>query len=428
MKFSVDTLDWRGAGGWAFSPNARLAIEVWSEGTCVARSIPDRVRNDIASLFPDAANSRVSGFRAAYDLRGEADEVVITVVATELDKEGRPAGAPRELARKSVRNPTRIVSAFSAVDASDTRLSPFPRGIEAAIATLFPGAPPAHDEAGQRLVVDRLKSLAPHISGASSPANLLLSYFRFLRTVWSHFQFVDKYFPNVNPGKKVTDTDWRCRPNSPHELLSIVHQLYVLKSHDVTGAFAEFGCFKGFSSSMLSYACALLGVKMHIFDSFAGLPRSDSKLYKEGEFAGSFEEVKRNIAAFGAPDVVEFHQGFFSQSVPVVLPAIHRLMTIWMDVDLYSSAVDVMPVVAKLDDRGAIFSHECMASHFDNGAIRPLGPSSENVVPAIVSRFQAMNAPLTGRYITGSTGAFWAETTGFPVLANACLIDLVGAI
>ena len=428
MRFSVDTLDWHGAGGWAFSPNARLAIEVWSEGSCVARSTPDRLRNDIASLFPGVANSRVSGFRAAYELRGDADEVVLTVVATEIDNDGRPAGERREMARKSVRNPTRIVSAFSGIDASDARLSPFPRGIEAAIGKLWPGAPPAHDEAGQRLVVDRLKSLAPHISGASSPAKLLLSYFRFLRAAWSHFQFVDKYFPNVNPGKKVTDTDWRCRPNSPHELLSIVHHLYVLKSHGVTGAFAEFGCFKGFSSSMLSYACALLGVKMHIFDSFAGLPRSGSNFYKEGDFAGSLEEVKRNVAAFGAPGVVEFHEGFFSQSVPVGLPAIDSLMTIWMDVDLFSSATDVMPVVGKLDPRGAIFSHECTAGHFDNGAIRPREASSENVVPAIVGRFQAMNAPLTGRYITGATGAFWAATTGVPVLANACLIDLVGAI
>jgi len=125
---------------------------------------------------------------------------------------------------------------------------------------------------------------------------------------------------------------------------------------------------------------------------------------------------------------VSFHEGFFSQSVPAGLPAIDRLMAIWMDVDLYSSATDVMPVVSKLDQRGAIFSHECAAAHFENGAIRPREPSTENVVPAIVGRFQAMNAPLTGRYIFGSTGAFWAGATGLPVLANACLLDLVSAI
>jgi O-methyltransferase len=36
--------------------------------------------------------------------------------------------------------------------------------------------------------------------------------------------------------------------------------------------FAEFGCFEGYSSAMLSYACRELELKMHILDSFEDLP------------------------------------------------------------------------------------------------------------------------------------------------------------
>ena len=46
--------------------------------------------------------------------------------------------------------------------------------------------------------------------------------------------------------------DFLCKANSPIEMISIAHHLYVMKSYGITGDFAEFGCFKGFSSSMLS--------------------------------------------------------------------------------------------------------------------------------------------------------------------------------
>ena len=64
--------------------------------------------------------------------------------------------------------------------------------------------------------------------------------------------------------------------SSAPEMLSIAHYLYVLKSRGMWGRFAEFG-FKGFSMSMLSAACFQLGMAMDVFDSFAGLPPSDSK-------------------------------------------------------------------------------------------------------------------------------------------------------
>jgi hypothetical protein len=211
-------------------------------------------------------------------------------------------------------------------------------------------------------------------------------------------------------------------------MLSIANHLYVLKSYGVTGSFAEFGCFKGFSSSMLSYACELLDIEMHIFDSFEGLPESDSSDYRAGEFCGTLNEVQNNICTYGSPANIILHKGFFKYSLPKAYNQLSALMAIWLDVDLYSSAKDVMGVFDKLDRRGVVFSHECDSRHFDGEIVNPLARAPGNVVPAIVERFSEARVKLAGRFIFGSTGAFWANTSGVPVLKESCLQQILGAV
>jgi hypothetical protein len=133
-------------------------------------------------------------------------------------------------------------------------------------------------------------------------------YIRYLTSCWSHFNFVAGSFPAANSNSTPGNKDFFCKANSPLELMAIAHHLYVLKSYGVEGAFAEFGCFKGFSSSMLSVACSLLGIKMHVYDSFEGLPSSTSSYYEKGEFSGSLEEVQRNIEQFGEIEPIIFHR------------------------------------------------------------------------------------------------------------------------
>ena len=134
-------------------------------------------------------------------------------------------------------------------------------------------------------------------------------YIRYLTSCWSHFNFVAGSFPAANRNSAPGNKDFFCKANSPIEMVAIAHHLYVLKSYGVEGAFAEFGCFKGFSSSMLSLACSLLGIKMHVYNSFEGLPSSASSYYEKGEFSGSLEEVQRNIEQFGEIEPVVFHKG-----------------------------------------------------------------------------------------------------------------------
>ena len=90
-------------------------------------------------------------------------------------------------------------------------------------------------------------------------------YARYLSATFAHCRFVERHFPQTNRTAVPGSTDFHSKPNSIRELFAIIHQLYVLKSWGVEGEFAEFGCFKGYSSAMLSYACRQLGLKMHIF-------------------------------------------------------------------------------------------------------------------------------------------------------------------
>jgi hypothetical protein len=123
--------------------------------------------------------------------------------------------------------------------------------------------------------------------------------------------------------------------------------------------------------------------------------------------------VQRNVAEFGRPDVVTYHPGFFSESVPrwTRRPA----SCLWMDVDLEQSAVDALKAFPALDSRGALFSHECQPECFDSR--RPVvvrGP--DHVVGPIVDAFTGAGRDAIGFFVAGCTGAFWDARTGIPVL------------
>lgn len=238
---------------------------------------------------------------------------------------------------------------------------------------------------------------------------------------------IDRPFPRsvIDSIAAAGAADYHCKPNSLREIFAIIHQLYVLKSWGVAGDFAEFGCFKGYSSAMLSFACHLLGVRMHIFDSFEGLPPAEGSGYKAGEYAGSLDEVRDYVRRFGAVEAVEFHKGFFADTFRDWRPP--PLMCLWMDVDLEVSARDLIVVADQLDPRASLFSHECKADIFRDGEIvaeRRL----DNPVPPILDRHAKLGRPLTGRYVSGYTGAFWPKRTGIPVLDNNVLMEVVARL
>jgi len=98
---------------------------------------------------------------------------------------------------------------------------------------------------------------------------------------------------------------------------------------DLPGDIVECGVYKGGSAVNLSHLAALCGRRLHLFDSFEGLPTPTAEdqehlvlseqqvhTYEGGGYAGSLEEVRENIRKYGVLRVCDFHPGFFSDTLP----------------------------------------------------------------------------------------------------------------
>jgi hypothetical protein len=239
--------------------------------------------------------------------------------------------------------------------------------------------------------------------------------------MWVRAAGVERCFPRENRNARMDAKDRSALQNSAVEVFCVAAHLATLRAYDVQGPFLEFGCFKGFSTAILSVACHQLGLQMHVFDSFSGLPPSDSAYYRKGEFAGSREEVEANVAAYGNGHSVLYHEGFFAETLPQF--AAKQICCIWMDVDLESSSRDVMTILPRLDRCGTVFSHEAPARLFGHQGIE-MERSPEGVVPPIVDAFADAGRPLAARHLYGNTGAFWDSSAGIGPLATSALLAI----
>lgn len=414
-KGHIDAIAGNRILGWAFADGAPVTVEAAIGGDVIARTQPHIDRADIAGAFPGWRRAGRSGF--VLDLPGAAfpdgtlADVTITVRAQS------PIHIPRQLTKLAMTGPATLARVMAPTETGI--IGPFPRPVIDAVAALWPDAASnLMDVTAQAAFVDKVLTF---VESPTLRANRAIAdYVRYMQAVWTHCHFVERFFPAVNATAREGSTDFSCKPNSVEEIFAIAHQLYVLKSYGIAGDFAEFGCFKGFSSAMLSFACRELGIPMHIFDSFEGLPPAEGSGYQPGEYAGSLEEVTANVTQFGAIDTVEFHQGFFSDSLRDYRPP--QLMCLWMDVDLEVSARDLMIVADRLDPRATLFSHESSPDMFVGDTVVS-APRLDNPIPPMLDRFAALQRPLRGRFLRGTTGAFWPREDGIPAVDNAVLID-----
>lgn len=142
----------------------------------------------------------------------------------------------------------------------------------------------------------------------------------------------------------------------------------------VRGAVVECGSYKGGTSAILSLACSRSGRALHIFDSFCGLPAPTAAddhhrlvgealrhVYQEGSWAGSVEEVRQNIQRYGNIKLVEFHRGFFEDTLPKFNSPVSLA---FCDVDLRASLETCVRYLWPLLSNGAMFfTHE--AHHYE---------------------------------------------------------------
>jgi O-methyltransferase len=147
----------------------------------------------------------------------------------------------------------------------------------------------------------------------------------------------------------------------------VLAQAILSISPEVNGDVVECGVWKGASSASLSRVCALSGRRLKLCDSFEGLPDDGLKVhkglhtgvygyYKEGMFKGALEAVKENIRRHGNPEVCDYVEGFFSESLAALKDPV---CFAFLDVDLESSMRDCLRAIwPLLIENGAIYSDD----------------------------------------------------------------------
>lgn len=128
--------------------------------------------------------------------------------------------------------------------------------------------------------------------------------------------------------------------------LSTLHT--VQASHDIAAAairanvpgdLVECGVFAGAQAAAMALAARGTGRKVHLFDSFTGIPAGGARdlewKHPEGTSACSIEAVKAHMREWGiADDDVVYQQGLFSETMGADLGPIAVLR---LDGDLYES-------------------------------------------------------------------------------------------
>jgi O-methyltransferase len=138
---------------------------------------------------------------------------------------------------------------------------------------------------------------------------------------------------------------------------------------DLPGDLVECGCYKGGSAVNLSHLAALCGRRLHLFDSFEGLPAPSAEdhehlvlseqrfhTYEGGAYAGSLGEVRENLRRYGVLDVCEFHRGYFSDTLPGFS---EQLAFAYIDADLIDSVRECLKYLWPLLHHGCfLFTDE----------------------------------------------------------------------
>lgn len=152
-------------------------------------------------------------------------------------------------------------------------------------------------------------------------------------------------------------------PHSQADMLAFITSILSLS---VPGCFVEAGCYKGGSTAKFSLAVHHAGRRLFVFDSFEGIPPNDEPHNKsifgtpvefhEGDYCGTFLEVKDTINTYGYPDVCELVKGWFEHT----MPGFHEpIAGIYLDCDLASSTrTCLIHLYPKLEVGGVVYSQD----------------------------------------------------------------------
>lgn len=154
------------------------------------------------------------------------------------------------------------------------------------------------------------------------------------------------------------------------EHLKFVHILECINYLKVAGhenrlppVYYEFGCHSGRTFAAAVNAANYVGLEdasFFAFDSFAGLPQTSSAedgIFKKGEYSTSikdFKEIikKRTGLVLDEANIIEgFYEDSLSEELQAKMP---KAGIVHIDVDLYSSTVEVLEFIRPLLVKGSI--------------------------------------------------------------------------
>jgi hypothetical protein len=155
----------------------------------------------------------------------------------------------------------------------------------------------------------------------------------------------------------------------PHTLLmqAQVRSIFdrLLEVRHLPGDCIEFGGLRGGLSFFLALCVRDLGLakRVHMLDSFQGLPQTDTALdgpFERGMMASDLQGVLRLRAALGLDALVEVRAGWFEDSLKQMPPAAQFCLA-HLDADVYGSTRTALQYVApRLVDGGALVLDDCL--------------------------------------------------------------------
>jgi O-methyltransferase len=134
----------------------------------------------------------------------------------------------------------------------------------------------------------------------------------------------------------------------------------VLATKKIKGDIAEVGVYRGGTGKIISHYKG--DKKLHLFDTFVGLPQptkgKDAAIHYKGMFEASFAEVK---AYFAEDKNVFFYKGLFPKETGYAIKNV-KFSYVNLDVDLYKDTLACLKIFYPRLNKGAILtSHDYSA-------------------------------------------------------------------
>jgi len=134
----------------------------------------------------------------------------------------------------------------------------------------------------------------------------------------------------------------------------------------ISGAYLEFGCFGAHTMRFAWNAFGHFGWDFYAFDSFEGLPEitaiDKQEIWQKGKLAMGEREFRKLVTSAGMPnDRLRTIKGFYSDSLTPRLEASilpRKAAVIYIDCDLYESAVNVLKWIRPFLQQGTILAFD----------------------------------------------------------------------